>query len=1041
LTNPSGNASRGGFQILALDAQNTQGGSWANESAGASLKNVAGKTYLGHQGSQSFPASNELNWSGEWTSPDETDATFDFYAVSIIANGGQGNQNDRFLLQQFEATIEAVSTPLSATVTLVSDETCAGANDGSATVTITGGAAPYEVLWENGETTLTATMLPAGNAFVVVTDDNGETTEAELVINTTGADINVGIVNQTDVTCFGSADGSVTVEATGGVAPYDYIWSDGTVGPTLTDVESAPYNVIVTDANGCMTDQNVFISSPAEIVITQILTDPLCNGDVNGFIILDVVGGTSPYSFLWENGSQSNSQFNIAAGVYLTTVTDDNGCETIVSSELVEPNVLDASVATISNPTCNGDNNGSIEVTPAGGNPDFTYEWNTGATTGTITDLSEGTYIVTVTDSKSCSDTAEFVLVDQTEINISTSSTPESNPGASDGSATVANIFGGVGPFTYLWSTGAVTETITNLSSGSYTVTVFDTNGCSGEGLAAVPAGDCMLLASVELANVSCNGAGDGMAVITVENSTDPISYLWSDGSTEGNRSDLSPDTYQVIILDSAGCADTISNIVITEPEVLTATADLISANPCGDGSNGILQAIGVGGTPEYSYLWSHGDTLALADSLPETDYFVTITDANGCTATASNFISSFDEELPTLILQDLEVYAGEQGFDPVDALEFDDGSVDNCSVVNFTYVTPPVINCDSLGITQIVSIQGTDAFNNADTLEASITLLDTLAPVLTNEYNGIVWSCDTLFFDLPFSVDNCTDSVIITQTEGLPSGSVFPVGITQQSFLFEDSSGNSVGFSFPVEIISDLSVEGMATDVACFGDSTGVITVDVLGMHTPSLEDSTLVQDMLPAGDYEIVVSDTVGCVVTTNVTIEQPEEITALISSTPAEGNNTTDGEIVVTASGGTLPYIITLFSESGEEIATSETGIFSELAPGTYSISLTDANDCDFSTEEITVEFITNTSDLLEVFDLTTYPNPVRHQLNIDFDGKGQALAIRLMTVEGKVIWSSIAKESIIVDMSTYNSGLYLLSITDQEYTATRKIHLQK
>lgn len=639
LTNPSGNASRGGFQILALDADNTQGGTWSNVGTGSVLKTVIGKTYLGHQGSQSFPASNELNWTADWTAPDEEDATFNFYAVSILANGGNGNQNDRFLQQQFDATIPDVAIPLTLSIDLVANATCANSSDGSATVIISGGEAPYDIIWENGETTETATMLPVGNTFAVVTDAAGFSAEAEIIINYI-LELEIDIVDLNNASCFGTPDGSISLSVPNGTEPINYEWSNGETGNTITNIFSGTYTVIATDANGCDATLDILITEPDELEVNQTMDMPSCNGDEDGFIILSVTGGISPFSFSWEDGSQNESNFNLTAGTYLTTITDFNECITVISTELTEPLALNLDSTIIEHPVCNGDTNGTITVTPMGGISGYDYSWSNGSTTQTISGLSEGEYMLTVTDSENCSQSETYTLLNQIELIISTSSTAESSPGASDGTATVEIISGGITPYEYEWSTGDTTATANNLISGAYNVTVTDANGCSVDGMAIVSSGDCSLSTVVDILPVTCNGDNNGSVLVTVENAIAPVSFLWSDGSIIGNRSNLAADTYSLIVFDNAGCSDTVMNIIISEPLELNAQ---ISTTPTTTNitSDGEIVITAGGGTGPYNIklLDANGEEVAVNETgifsnIPSGIYGALVIDDNGCDLT-----------------------------------------------------------------------------------------------------------------------------------------------------------------------------------------------------------------------------------------------------------------------------------------------------------------------------------------------------------------------------------------------------------------------
>ena len=1041
LTNPNGNASRGGFQILALDDQNTQGGSWANESAGSSLKNSAGKTYLGHQGSQSFPASNELNWSGEWTSPDEENATFNFYAVSILANGGNGNQNDRFLLQQFDATIEAASIPLSADITLISNETCQDAMNGSATVNISGGTPPYLISWANGETTTTATMLPAGNTSVTITDDNNLSTEADIDI-LPGVTLDIDIIDFTEVTCFGNEDGSITVEAFGGVQPYSYEWSDGTMGPTLSNVPSGNYTVVASDANGCSIEQAVFLEQPDDISAVPTLIQPFCAGDQNGIIILNVSGGTAPYMFAWEDGSQKNDNFNLAAGTYLTTITDMSGCSIEVSNTLSDPPPFDATEANVIHPICNENSNGSIELLVAGNTPDYLYNWSNGETTATISDLSEGTYSVTVTSNDSCIDTVEFVLTNQVNMTVMAISTAETALGANDGTASVSSILEGNFPYSYNWSNGDTTEMITELESGLYTVTVTDSNGCTADALTIVITGDCAMTATVTLDSISCAGAADGMAAVSLSNANEPISYQWSDGSADSSRIGLVADTFELIVMDAAGCLDTVSNLIIAEPDTLVADIIILSDIVCAGDSTGVLNASVFGGSIEYNYLWSNMDTTAMIDSIVEGLYSVTVTDANGCIDSLEISIAASDSIAPELILQDIIYYVPEDGFIDFPITNFDNGSLDNCSEINFAYITPPVLDCSLIGMNQSVVITGTDLSSNSDTLEVTFAIVDTLGPVLEVNYDSIIQlGCGPTFYEIPTPTDNCSDSISITQLQGLASGEIFPVGESELVFEYRDGNDNITEFTLTIEILSDLGAEIITMDNSCFGDSTGMIIVNLDGSNEPFLQDSSLIMNGLVAGEYSITASDTSGCMYIESFVINEPPLLEAVATSEGASGSDIADGIITFTISGGTAPYIIRLFDEDENEVAPSTNGAFDNLLPGTYSAEIIDNNGCQAIVEEIIVGDITNSVDLFTTYGINTYPNPVTDILSVDLAKNTKTLNYSILSIDGKLINSGQLNGSTHIDLSDYTSGLYLFSVTDSESTSTKKLQLQR
>src|SRR6056300_1039229 len=234
-----------------------------------------------------------------------------------------------------------------------------------------------------------------------------------------------------------------------------------------------------TDANGCDTTLSLTLVDPPSLIASITGTDPLCFGDANGTANVVASGGTAPYTYLWNNGATTNSISGLIAGTtYTVTVTDSNSCDTTLSITLVDPPLLIASI-TGTDPLCFGDANGTANVVASGGTAPYTYLWNTGATTNSISGLIAGTtYTVTVTDSNSCDTTLSITLVDPPLLIASITGTDPLCFGDANGTANVV-ASGGTAPYTYLWNTGATTNSISGLIAGTtYTVTVTDSNSC-----------------------------------------------------------------------------------------------------------------------------------------------------------------------------------------------------------------------------------------------------------------------------------------------------------------------------------------------------------------------------------------------------------------------------------------------------------------------------------------------------------------------------------------------------------------------------------
>ena len=292
-------------------------------------------------------------------------------------------------------------------------------------------------------------------------------------------------------------------------------------------------------------------SSPS---ISSLVKEVDCHGALTGGIDITVTGGLPAYSYLWSNGETTEDLINIGAGTYSVTVTDQNGCTADESIDLADPEALQITGA-VSSPTCNGYSDGSIDLEVSGGSPAYHYSWVTGDTSQDIEDISAGIYSVTVHDQAGCSATAEFEVTEPQLIQSTLIATDVSCAGQGDGGINLT-VTGGTEPYTYLWSSGDMTQHLTNLSGDIYQVTITDANGCSHMSIAEVlePA---PLALTISGTPPVCEGGSDGHAEVSVTGGTLPYSYLWDDpsGGSTPVINNLPAGTYSVTVTDDNGCS------------------------------------------------------------------------------------------------------------------------------------------------------------------------------------------------------------------------------------------------------------------------------------------------------------------------------------------------------------------------------------------------------------------------------------------------------------------------------------------------------
>lgn len=289
----------------------------------------------------------------------------------------------------------------------------------------------------------------------------------------------------TDALCVGAANGTGSITAADGLAPYTYNWSNGATTATTLGLSAGVNYYTVTDATGNMVMDSVTIGEPAMAMSAMSTVDMMvsCNGATDAAVSAMGMNGTAPYSFAWTNGATMDSLMNVGAGTYAVLVTDANGCTALSSVMVSEPDAIasmeiatDITCNGLADGTCNGLADGTAMTTVTGGTGAYTYAWSNAATTDALTGLAAGTYDVTATDANGCMTTGTATVEEPAAITASAATDADVLcNGDANGGVTAT---GGTGMLSYMWSNGATMASLTNLSSGTYDVTVTDANGC-----------------------------------------------------------------------------------------------------------------------------------------------------------------------------------------------------------------------------------------------------------------------------------------------------------------------------------------------------------------------------------------------------------------------------------------------------------------------------------------------------------------------------------------------------------------------------------
>jgi hypothetical protein len=757
----------------------------------------------------------------------------------------------------------------------------------------------------SGESTQTPLVDAIGTYTLLVSNSaNGCTNTANAQVNQSPV-VSGSISSQNNVACFNGTTGAATAAGNGGNGTFTYAWSNGETSASISNLIAGVYVAVITDGEGCTASTTATITQPDQLLANATTTGQTMNGVNDGTATAAPTGGTATYSYAWSNGETTQNISGLAPGSYTVSVTDLNGC---VAVQTVNVNSFNCNLsASISgdNVTCFGANNGAAEVSQTGGVEPLTYLWSNGATTSSISGIGGGLFTVNILDANNCPASLDINIFEPTQVNVNASATGETSAGANDGSAS-ANPTGGTGTYTYLWNTGATTQSISGLAPGTYTVEVSDQNACISTQTVVVSSFACAITSNSSILNVTCAGASNGSVTVSLVGGEAPFNFAWSNGDGSATISNLAAGTYTATITDANDC-QLVETAVVTEP-LPYSDWDIQVGNPaCPDDATGSAVAAITGGTMPYNYVWNTGATGSTLSNVIAGNYSVQVTDANGCTSSSAVTINSNDGEAPSASAAAATVALDPSGNVSITLATINAQYSDNCGVAS-AIVSPSSFSCEQLGA-QTVTLTVTDLAGLVTSTTTVVTVTDSEAPVVTCPSNMVVCAYENFVNYQPaVAEDNC---LILNgqwnQTSGLPSPSEFPVGTTTQTFTFTDASGNIGTCSFNVTVTPAISFTnvGISNDVNGLG--VGAINISFEGGVGPySFEWSSQNGDVfattedvtgLQAGTYQVAITDAQGCkysysgiVVTNSVGTKEPEWLSGVqMQPNPTSGLTT--------------------------------------------------------------------------------------------------------------------------------------------------------
>ena len=709
---------------------------------------------------------------------------------------------------------------------------------------------PATGLNSNTGSTVSTNPLSSIDYTVTGTSQFGCIGQEDILINISAAFD--AITNSNNISCAGSTDGVIDIVVNAGTAPFQYS-IDGGINYQFSNVfdqlSSGTYDVIVTDGNGCISENIIYISPPSpQIEVIASGSDVVCSSTASGDVWISSITGGLPalsgFSYTWY--STSNNQIvgygdtlsGIPYGGYFVVAEDSLGCSGNSSTTITESTGFSVNLVT-TEPICTGDQEGSIFANVSGGGiPPYSYLWSTSNpadTFETLYNLIAGTYDVTITDKYGC-DTTLSVNLDEPPQPLSIqmeSVQPISCYSDSTGIARV-EVIGGEAPYSYLWSSGHVLDTAWNLWADTHTVVVTDARGCS-QTSSVIITENSEIISSLSSVDISCYGYNDGsISIFSTSGGVTPYQYIWSTNDSSTAISNLSYGNYSLTTIDDIGCFSVV-HTSIDQPSLMQAGINVINQS-CYSINDGELEAMVTGGTSPYTYQWLDGSSVLSTDSViiglgSSSNYQLQVTDSHGCFSFA---FASIDEpdSIEILVSTITPAYCDDVATGGAVVIATG-GVLENGSDYTYSWNNPgPFQQTSSTLHSQeagdyIVTVMDDNSCTNSDTITIPLqpTFRDSIFSTRTSCYNGSDGSSEVYLvggfapYTYEFTYNNGSTQIVTSSIPSLINSNV-PYGT--YSVLITDGNGCDISDTGFVDqpLPLEYHIEKLS-DQSCFGDQS----------------------------------------------------------------------------------------------------------------------------------------------------------------------------------------------------------------------------
>lgn len=944
--------------------------------------------------------------------------------------------------------------------------------DGTATLAVSGGLTPLQYQWSNGSSDADLQGVGGGTYAVTVTEGNGKRSVLEdIVIGGPLEDVLITNTLLENNGCFGDASGQIEVSVSGGTPGYQYDWSSsndpgfsGNGTGQIAQLPAGSYTLDLTDANGCQYSEVYEVTEPPLLEASLLSVSAEACNQVNGVIEFLTSGGTGIVTATIDGPSGTftttdNFVDNLLAGTYTIDLADQNGCSTALTAtieylEAPTVEVISDNILTCTEPVL------QLEAQVNGQTGDIEYNWTTSSgNILTFNDLSEisvdapGEYFVEITDlvTGCTADNSILVISDQDIPAVDLSASGDLD--CSNSEVTIEASFNASQPdLVMIWmdqSGNIIASDVTQITvtqGGVYSFSLSNPdNGCATMENILVIDQSVDVVPAFNFQVTELSAFFEDLSTGNVNN----WSWDFGDGnsSVEENPAHIyaADGIYTVCLTVMNGCAsETVCQEVTVQADV---TAILVNHNAtdniCFGGADGSVDLNVVGGTGGYTYQWSGPNGFESADQnisgLPAGIYEVLITDSEGNSVSYS--IEIFEPqplELQATELIMVGCFGGQDGQISVEA---------NGGTPPYSYLWTN--GATSEAIAQLVpgtyGVLVTDA--NGCQVDMVNYVIEEPEPVVVDAVVQDILCFGDQDGQITLETSGGTPPYSYAWTNGATAGTIEQLPPGTYGVMVTDANGCQYEIdNFVIDEPSPVVVETNVFELLCFGDESGIITTDVSGGTTPyTYMWSTGTQDPgienVVAGTYAVTVSDANGCVaVSEDLQVNEPPIIQInSISIVHASASSANDGNIDIEVIGGVPPYTYTWSNgETSEDLEAVE--------PGVYSVIVTDANGCVFTSSGIEVSFSTGIEDLEFSRAIAVSPNPARGLARISWTFEmGTDMTIEVCDAIGRrvgqteIIERSVAG-NLAIDVSGWDAGLYLISVKSEDKVAIKKLMVE-